>query len=130
MQSPKYYIHEYYLKSALFSFLGMILIAVTLNFVLSNQIPETYLYIQLAAAVIIFSIGIIALGAYNAFKAANNTQKVLTFHAIFTALLLIIELLYSSSSLWMILLRNVGIFILLQIGSFLYVKRQKNKLPS
>ena len=124
MQLPKYYIQEYYLKCALFSFLGMMLIAVALKFILSDQISETYLYIQLVAAVIIFSIGIIALGAYNAFKAVHNAQvNVLSFHAIFIALLFTIELIYSSSSFWIILLRNISIFVLLQLGAFLYIKK-------
>ncbi|MEG0487752.1 MAG: hypothetical protein RR575_07430 [Acinetobacter sp.] len=74
MQTPKYYIPEYYIKNTLLSFLGLVVFVGVFKLIV-NYMPPTYETIGVISAIIIMIIGLVIIGYFNALSASKSQDQ-------------------------------------------------------
>lgn len=125
LKMPKIYLPEFYIRNTLLSFLGLIILAFILTFILEN-FYQTYQYIGITFAILIAILGAILIGYFNASSAlkdkSSNSRYV---HIFLITLLLITDLIWGESSLLITLLRNLAYFLFLELGSFIHMKKTR-----
>lgn len=129
MPTAKYYIHEYYIKNTLISFLALCILAGIFTFILDINL---YLhdYIPFGIAIFIGILGLIVIGYYNALSASKEEKsKALFVHIFLIFCFFITDSIWSESSFLAIILRNLAYFVPLEFGAFIYTKRNKKFNP-
>jgi hypothetical protein len=125
MQTVKYYIHEFYIKNSLLSFLALCILSGIFNFILDKNL-YLHEYIPLGIATFLGVLGLIAIGYYNALSASKEEKsKALFVHIFLILCLFITDSIWSESSFLVIILRNLAYFVLLELGVFIYMRRNK-----
>ncbi|WP_228127703.1 hypothetical protein [Acinetobacter schindleri] len=77
------------------------------------------------SALSIVFLGLTLIGYTNAATLLNNKMKhTLYLHSILVILLFATDLIFGNKDLLFTILRNVGFFVVLQFGVYLYVKKQ------
>jgi len=114
----------YYLKNFLGSFIGLtVVIGIALTIL--EYTPEPYTYIGIIFGLSIVFLGLTLIGYTNAATLLNNKMKhTLYLHSILVILLFATDLIFGNKDLLFTILRNVGFFVVLQFGVYLYVKKQ------
>jgi len=114
----------YYLKNFLGSFIGLTVVTGTALTILEYT-PEPYTYIGIIFGLSIVFLGLTLIGYTNAATLLNNKMKhTLYLHSILVILLFATDLIFGNKDLLFTILRNVGFFVVLQLGVYLYVKKQ------
>lgn len=126
MKTLKYSILSFYIKNIVLSFLGLVLIAGIVIFILDNVPPiPPYGYIGIGSSILVAMLGAIIIGYCNASSASKEKGvKPLYLHLILIILLLIINTIGGDLSFLRNLLRELSYLIFLQIGVYLYMKRK------
>lgn len=127
MSTVKYYIPEHYIKNALLSLFGLVLIAGMVGLIFDHM-PENYAYGSIAFAILISILGAIVIGYYNAASAAKNKGLNPTYlHLFLMVSLLIINTIWGPSSFFIDFSRELLYFVFLQFGMYLYNKKNHHK---
>ncbi len=128
MQTSKYYIHKFYIKNSLISFLALVILTGIFNFILDKNL-YLHEYLQLGIAIFVWMLGLIIIGYYNAFSASKDKKlKVLFLHIFLLLCFFITDCIWSESSFLTISLRNLAYFILLEFGVFIYLYEKQKKV--
>jgi len=126
MKILKLSILSFYIKNIVLSFLGLVLIAGIVIFILDN-VPSSspYTYIGIGSSILVAIFGAIIIGYCNASSASKEKEaKPLYLHIILIILLLITNTIGGDLSFLNNLLRELSYFIFLQMGAYLYMKRK------
>lgn len=122
MQTAKYFIHEFYIKNLLISFLSLCILAGIVSFILDNHL-YIHEYLKLGIAIFIGMLGLIIIGYYNALSASREGKSEALFLHIFLIICLFMaDSIWSESSFLTLILRNLAYFILLEFGVFIYMR--------
>ena|SRR5690606_12245176 len=114
----------YYLKNFLGSFIGLT-VETGIALTILEYTPEPYTYIGIIFGLSIVFLGLTLIGYTNAATLLNNKMKhTLYLHSILVILLFATDLIFGNKDLLFTILRNVGFFVVLQFGVYLYVKKQ------
>ena len=114
----------YYLKNFLGSFIGLTVVT-GIALTILEYTPEPYTYIGIIFGLSIVFLGLTLIGYTNAATLLNNKMKhTLYLHSILVILLFTTDLIFGNKDLLFTILRNVGFFVVLQFGVYLYVKKQ------
>jgi hypothetical protein len=126
MKTLKFSILSFYIKNIVLSFLGLVLIAGIVIFILDNApASPPYTYIGIGSSILVAMFGAIIIGYCNASSASKEKgAKPLYLHIVLIILLLITNTIGGDLSFLNNLLRELYYFIFLQIGVYLYIKRK------
>ena len=114
----------YYLKNFLGSFIGLTVVT-GIALTILEYTPEPYTYIGIIFGISIVFFGLTLIGYTNAATLLNHKMKhTLYLHSILVILLFATDLIFGNKGLLFTILRNVGFFVVLQFGVYLYVKKQ------
>ncbi|WOE32642.1 MULTISPECIES: hypothetical protein [unclassified Acinetobacter] len=127
MKTLKFSSLSFYIKNIVLSFLGLILIAGIVMFILDNApLTPPYTYLGIGSAILVVMFGAIIIGYCNASSAAKEKgAKPLYLHIVLIILLLITNTIGGDLSFLNNLLRELSYFIFLQIGVFIYMRKSK-----
>jgi hypothetical protein len=129
IKSAKYYIPTYYIKNFLISSIAIGCTTTFALFILEHS-NTTYQYIGIAVAIFILIFGSISIGYYNKFSASQHkVQHCLYLHIFIVMLYILFDLIFSESSLFIIILRNFCYFLCLELGAYSYSHRLFKKSP-
>ena len=112
----------YYLKNLLGSFVGLVALtgAVSALFAYSSgpYVPRYYI-----CGIILMILGLMLIGYINAATALQSKPpKALYLHSVLVIFLFATDLIFGNLDLLFAILRNIGFFVILQFGAYLYVK--------
>ena len=119
---PKHYISEYYIKNFFLSFLGLVVV----GFIVSSIFEKSSsLYFSYGSSILIAMIGITIIGYNNAATSTKEKEgKPLFLHLFLVIVLFITNNIWGDSSFLTNFFRELSYLIFLQIGVYLYNKRQ------
>ena len=122
----KLYIHEFYIKNSLTTYIGFVLIALITRFIIHNfNLNYQYLNYGLAITIAIISATVIGyLNAKSAFKEKNVSANYLHFFIIIV--LFITDCMFGKSSFKIHLTRELSYFLCLQLGVYLFSLKKKS----
>ena len=115
----------YYLRNLLGSFVGLVALtgAVLTLFAYSS---EPYMTLGIICGIILMILGLTLIGYINAATALQSkTQQTLYLHSVLVILLFATDLIFGNLDLLFTILRNIGFFVILQFGVYLYVKKRQ-----
>lgn len=114
---------NYYIKNIVISFFSLVVISAVFVAIL-DYTPEGFVYCGVAVAIGVMLIGLILIGYYNAYTAKiKNVKHTWCLHFLFLLCLLSFDLLFGDKELWMNIVRNFVYFLALQIGVYIYMKK-------
>lgn len=120
---------NYYIRNVVGSFLGIVILAAVIRFTLWEYTPEQFELVSTIFGTLLFFLGFFGIGYFNAKHAPNCVFKQSsTVHLILVVFTFVTDLLFGNSETYIVILRNVCYLAALQIGAFLFVKRQSRKL--
>ena len=120
---------DYYIRNTVGSFLAIVILAAVIRFTLWEYTPEQYELVSTIFGTLLFFLGLVAVGYLNAKHAPDSKFKQSSIvHLIFVLFTFITDLLFVNSETYIVILRNVCYLAALQIGAFLFVKRQSRNL--
>lgn len=123
MTHPKYYIPEFYIKHVLMSFLGLMVFSQVAKIVIEYTFA-TYAYIGIGLAVLLLMFGMTGIGYFNASRESRYQRVHATYlHLFFVAVICVTDLAFGDANPFITLLRNIGIFVFLQVGAYTYRKK-------
>lgn len=115
----------YYLRNLLGSFVGLVALngAVLTLFAYSSG---PYMTLGIICGIILMILGLTLIGYINAATALQSkTQQTLYLHSVLVILLFATDLIFGNLDLLFTILRNIGFFVILQFGVYLYVKKRQ-----
>lgn len=115
----------YYLRNLLGSFVGLVALtgAVLTLFAYSSG---PYMTLDIICGIILMILGLTLIGYINAATALQSkTQQTLYLHSVLVILLFATDLIFGNLDLLFTILRNIGFFVILQFGVYLYVKKRQ-----
>lgn len=126
MKTLKYSLLSFYIKNMVLSFLGLVVIAAIVIFILDNvSASPPYAYIGIGSSILVAMLGAIIIGYCNASSASKEIgANPLYLHIILIILLLITNTIGGDLNFLNDFLRELSYLIFLQIGVYFYVKRK------
>lgn len=115
----------YYLRNLLGSFVGLVALtgAVLALFAYSSG---PYMTLGIICGIMLMISGLTLIGYINAATALQSkTQQTLYLHFVLVILLFATDLIFGNLDLLFTILRNIGFFVMLQFGVYLYVKNNQ-----
>ena len=119
---------KYYARNLVGSFIGLCALTGIVKTIFQYT-AQSYETIGTIFGITTMLLGLLFVGYTNtAISSDNKVQNTVYVHLILVFLLFITDIIFGASSLLGLILRNIGYFIALQLGVYLYMKRNSQKL--
>lgn len=116
---------DYYIENIVGSFLGIVILTAVIRFTLWEYTPEKYELVSTIFGTLVFFLGFVGIGYFNAKHAPDNKFKQSSYvHLTLVLFTFVTDLLFGQSEAYIVIIRNVCYLIALQIGAYVFVKRQ------
>jgi len=120
---------NYYIQNIVGSFLSIVILAAVIRFTLWENTPEQYYLVSAVFGILVMFLGFMGVGYFNAKHAPDNKFKQSScVHLTLVIFTFVTDLLFGHSETYIVILRNAGYLAALQIGAYLFVKRQSRNL--
>lgn len=123
----------FYLASIAGIYLSMTILTAIVEFGIWNQTPLQYEMIGTIAGVFVLLLGLISIGYFNSkFAPMDKFKQSLNAHCLFVLIMFVGDVLYSESSILIIVLRNLGYLVALQLGAYIFKRfnPELSKIPN
>jgi hypothetical protein len=120
---------DYYIENIVGSFLGIVILTAVIRFTLWEYTPEQYELVSTIFGTLVFFLGFVGIGYLNAKHAPDNKFKQSSYvHLTLVLFTFVTDLLFGQSEVYIVIIRNACYLIALQIGAYIFVKRQSRNL--
>jgi hypothetical protein len=120
---------DYYIQHIVGSFLCIVILVASIRFTLWEYTPEPYYLVSAIFGILVMFLGFVGIGYFNAKHAPENKFKQSSYvHLTLVIFTFVTDLLFGESEAYIVIIRNACYLIALQIGAYVYVKRQSRNL--
>lgn len=120
---------DYYIQHIVGSFLCIVILVASIRFTLWEYTPEPYYLVSAIFGILVMFLGFVGIGYFNAKHATKHKFKQSSYvHLTLVLSMFVTDLLFGQSEVYIVIIRNACYLIALQIGAYVFVKRQSRNL--
>ena len=120
---------DYYIQHIVGSFLCIVILVACIRFTLWEYTPEPYYLVSAIFGILVMFLGFVGIGYFNAKHAPKHKFKQSCYvHLTLVLFTFVTDLLLGQSEAYIVIIRNACYLIALQIGAYVFVKRQSRNL--